>query len=89
MTTGKSAKSMSETMGSSTSLGNSVFARSTDSRTSRDASSMSLSGKNSAMTVETPSVDVLRTSSSPVMVATSRSISCVMIDSTSSGLAPG
>ncbi len=41
------------------------------------------------MTVETPSVDVLRSTSRPEIVETSRSISCVRIDSMSSGLTPG
>ena len=89
MRTGNSLTSISDTIGSSTSSGNSVLARSTASRTSRLASSMSLSGRNSAMTVETPSVDVLRSSSSPDTDDTSRSTSCVMMASMSSGLAPG
>ncbi len=41
------------------------------------------------MTVETPSVDVLRKSSRPESEATSRSTSWVMMASTSAGLAPG
>ncbi len=89
VSTGMSAKSMSLTIGSSTSLGKSTLARSTASRTSRLASSMSLSGTNSTTTDETPSVDVLVSRSMPERVATSRSISCVRMDSMSSGLAPG
>src|SRR3954469_19878338 len=70
-------------------FGSSGRTRLTRSRTSCAATSPSFSSRNAIITVETPSEDVERSSSIPLMVLTASSILSEISVSTSSGAAPG
>src|SRR5688572_15226757 len=87
--TGAESGSNFSTVGCSMLRGRSGSTRFTRSRTSCDATSTSFSSRNETMTVETPSDDVERSSSMPLIVLTASSILSEISVSTSSGAAPG
>src|SRR5687767_11107696 len=87
--TGAESGSNFSTVGCSMLRGRSGSTRFTRSRTSCDATSTFFSSRNEMMTVETPSDDVERSSSIPLIVLTASSILSEISVSTSSGAAPG
>src|SRR6185295_16522292 len=87
--TGAESGSNFSTVGCWMFLGSSGRTRLTRSRTSCAAMSPSFSSRKAMMTVETPSDEVERSSSMPLMVLTASSILSEISVSTSSGAAPG
>ena len=87
--TGAASGSSLLTTGGSVPSGRSGSTVATWSRTSCAATSTFLSSMNVMKTCETPSVEIERSSSMPLMVLTASSILSVSSVSTSSGAAPG
>src|SRR5688572_6090820 len=89
VSTGAESGSNFSTVGCSMVFGSSGSTRLTRSRTSCAPMSASFSRRNATITCDTPSDDVERSSSMPLMVLTASSILSVISVSTSSGAAPG
>ena len=86
---GEASRSCFCTTGGSMSGGRRFSTPEIASRTSCAATLMFWSSRNVSISIEMPSFDIDRSSSSPATVATASSSGCVTSDSTSAAAAPG